>query len=98
MLNDGLHGMVKAGENQAQEGFGGNQVGILPKDGAMGCTVRLEGAGFRRASVDQAKPKGKAKAPPVPILIEPLPGEAVIYRISSTEPGLGQSGLGMRRG
>ena len=98
-LNDGLHGHgLKAGENQTQEGFGGNQGGILQKDGGDGLYAGWKGPGFGEQALTKAKPKGKAKAPPVPIPIEPLPGEAVIYRNFIDRAGPRAIGVGYAEG
>ena len=99
VLNDGLHDMVsKQGKIKLKKGLVEIKVGYFQKDGGDGLYVGWKGPGFGEQALTKAKPKGKAKAPPVPIPIEPLPGEAVMYRNFIDRAGPRAIGVGYAEG
>jgi azurin len=81
VLNDGVHSEVrKQGKIKLSKGLSDFKVGYFEKGGGEILYVGWKGPGFNEQPLTKGKPKGETKPPPPPILIEPLPGEAVIYR------------------
>ena len=99
VLNDGVHGMVgKQGQIKLEKGLVEIKVGYFEKDGGEDLYVSWKGPGFNEQALTKDKPKGKTKTPPAPILIEPLPGEAVIYRNFIDRAGPRAIGVGYAEG
>ena len=99
VLNDGVHGMVrKQGKITLKKGLREVRLGYFEKDKAEGLYVGWKGPGFNEQPLTKVKPKGKTKTPPAPILIEPQPGEAVIYRNFIDRAGPRAIGVGYAEG
>jgi len=99
VLNDGVHGMVrKQGEIKLKKGLREICVGYFDKDGGEDLYVGWKGPGFNEQPLTKGKPKGKTKTPPAPILIEPQPSEAVIYRNFIDRAGPRAIGVGYAEG
>jgi azurin len=99
VLNDGVHGMVrKQGEIKLKKGLVEIRAGYFEKDGGEELYIGWKGPGFNEQPLTKGKPKGKTKTPPAPILIEPQPGEAVIYRNFIDRAGPRAIGVGYAEG
>lgn len=99
VLNDGVHGLVrKQGKIKLKKGPREVRLGYFQKDKAEGLYVGWKGPGFNEQPLTKVKPKGKTKTPPAPILIEPQPGEAVIYRNFIDRAGPRAIGVGYAEG
>ena len=74
------------------------KVGYFEKGGGESLYVGWKGPGFKEISLSKGGQKGSVKAPPEPIPITPLPGEAVIYRNFIDGAGPRAIGVGYAEG
>jgi azurin len=99
VLNDGVHGMVaKQGKIKLKKGLAEIKVGYFQKTGGEELRVAWKGPGFNEQPLTKGKPKPKGKTPPAPIPVEPVPGEAVIYRNFIDRAGPRAIGVGYSEG
>ena len=99
VVNDGLDGEVrKQGKVKLRKGLSDFRVGYFDKVGEEALYVGWKGPGFNEQPLSETKPKVKVKPRSVQMLVEPLPGEAVLYRNFIDRAGPRAIGVGYSEG
>jgi azurin len=99
VLVDGVKGKArKQGKVKLKRGLLNLKAGYFKQGGKEELYIGWKGPGFSEKPLTKEKPKGKTKIPPAPILIEPKPGEAVIYRNFIDRAGPRGIGVGYAEG
>ena len=97
--NDGVHGNKRvSGKIKLETGKHTIKVGYFEKGGGESLYVGWKGPGFKETSLSKGGNKGSVKAPPEPIPVMPLPGEAVMYRNFIDRAGPRAIGVGYDEG
>ena len=99
VLADGVKGKArKQGKVKLKRGLLDLKAVYFKQEGKDELYIGWKGPGFSEKPLTKEKPKGKTKIPPAPILIEPKPGEAVIYRNFIDRAGPRGIGVGYAEG